>query len=54
LEIVQPSDYRTPIPKKAKVKSQYELYPLPFFNRERRCTWDMKPTGNYSADLETG
>src|SRR5260370_417464 len=54
MEIVQLSDYRTPPPKKARQKSQYELYPLPFFNRKERCTWAVKPTGNYSADCETG
>ena len=40
--------------KKVKAKSQYERYPLPFFNRKRRCTWDVMPSGDYSADCETG
>jgi hypothetical protein len=40
--------------KRPKQKSQYELYPLPFFNGKERCTWDVKPTGNYGADCETG
>jgi hypothetical protein len=32
----------------------YDLYPLPFFNRETRNTWDVSPTGDYRADCETG
>jgi hypothetical protein len=54
MEIIQLSDRRPPPPKRVKVKSQYELYPLPFFNRKKRCTWDVTPTGGYSADFETG
>jgi hypothetical protein len=52
--IVRLNDFRTPAPKPVKQKSQYELYPLPFFNGRERCTWDVKPTGDYSADCETG
>jgi len=42
--------------KKAKRKgvSQYDLYPLPFFDVKRRSTWAIKPTGDYSADYKTG
>jgi hypothetical protein len=40
--------------KRQKSQSQYELYPLPFFNADARCTWDVKPTGNYTVDCETG
>jgi hypothetical protein len=29
-------------------------YPLPSFNGKKRCTWDIKPTGSYTADCETG
>lgn len=32
----------------------YELYPLPFLNRKKRCCWDVKPTGDYAADCTTG
>jgi hypothetical protein len=52
--VVRLSDYRPPPPKRQKVKSQYEKYPLPFFNGKDRCTWDVKPSGNYFADCETG
>jgi hypothetical protein len=52
--VVQLNDYRAPPPKKARQKSQYELYPMPFFNRKERCTWEVKPTGNYSADCDMG
>src|SRR5262249_10242507 len=34
--------------------SLYELYPLPFFNKEKLCTWDIRPTGNYGIDCDTG
>src|SRR5450759_3721906 len=54
MAIIQLSDHRLPPPKRVKVKSQYELYPLPFFNRKKRCTWDVAPSGDYSADCETG
>jgi hypothetical protein len=45
---------KRPAQKRAKQKSQYELYPSLFFNRKDRCTWDVKPTGNYTADCEMG
>jgi hypothetical protein len=45
---------KRPAQKRPKQKSQYELYPLPFFNGKERCTWDVKPTGYYGADCETG
>ena len=35
-------------------QSMYDLYPLPFFNKEGHCTWDIRPTGDYSKDCETG
>jgi hypothetical protein len=54
MEIIQLSDHRPTPPKKMKQKSFYELYPMPFFNRKRRCSWDAAPTGNYTADCETG
>jgi hypothetical protein len=41
-------------PKPQRQKSRYERYPLPFFNRKARSTWDVTPTGNYSADCKTG
>jgi hypothetical protein len=37
-----------------KRKSFYELYPLPFFDRETRNTWAVHPSGDYTADCETG
>jgi hypothetical protein len=57
MEIIQLSDYRKPPPPPAprkKSKSQYDLYPMPFFNKKRRCTWDVQPTGDYEADCRTG
>jgi len=41
-------------PRRQKVKSQWERYPLPFFNLEKRSLWDVKPTGDYNTDCETG
>jgi len=41
-------------PVRKRTKSPYELYPLPFFNSKTGCMWDVQPTGNYSADCETG
>jgi hypothetical protein len=52
--VVKLSDYRKPLPKRKKGESVYELYPLPFLNRKRRCMWDVTPTGAYTADCETG
>jgi hypothetical protein len=40
--------------RRTKATSQYDLYPMPFFNADRRCTWDIKPTGDYGVDCETG
>lgn len=36
------------------VVSQYDRYPLPFFNAAACCTWAIKPTGDYAADCATG
>ena len=49
--IVQLADYRTPPSKRPKRKKGESV---PFFNRKERCTWDVAPTGNYTADCETG
>lgn len=52
--IVRLKDHQPPPPRQ---KSQYELYPLPFFNAEigiAGCAWDVKPTGNYGDDCKTG
>jgi hypothetical protein len=57
MQVIQLSDYRKPPPPpqpRQKRKSQYDLYPMPFFNKKRRCTWDVTPTGDYSADFKTG
>jgi hypothetical protein len=59
MQIIQLSDYRKPAltlpqPARKKSKSQYDLYPMPFFNKKRRCTWDVTPTGDYTADYRTG
>ena len=35
-------------------KSQYELYPLPFFDGKSHCTWKVQPTGDYGRDCNTG
>jgi hypothetical protein len=43
--------------RRPRQKSQYELYPLPFFNAKAStgpCTWDVTPTGDYAADCEIG
>jgi hypothetical protein len=54
---VRIKDYLQPPP--PRQKSQYELYPLPFFKVAKRrggggCTWHVTPTGSYSADYEIG
>jgi hypothetical protein len=49
--VVRIEDYLPPPPQQ---KSQYERFPLPFFNAEALCTWDVTPTGNYGDDCETG
>jgi hypothetical protein len=59
MQVVRLDDYRPPASKRVKQKrvkqkSQYELYPMPFFNRKERCTWDVTPTGDYTVDCETG
>ena len=41
-------------PKKRRPVSQYELYPLPFFDRKRLLTWAIEPSGRYTEDCETG
>jgi hypothetical protein len=43
-----------PARKRAKVKSQYDKHQLPFFDKASLSTWSVKPTGNYSADCQTG
>ena len=52
--VIQLSKYRTPAPKRVRVKSQYARYPLPFFNRKKRCAWDVHPTGDFCTDYKTG
>jgi hypothetical protein len=52
MTVVQISDYLPPPP--PPQKSLYELYPLPFFNRDKLSRWDVTPSGNYGADCETG
>jgi hypothetical protein len=56
--VVQISKYLPPRRRRPpRQKSQYELYPLPFFNADAAsgpCTWDVIPTGDYGADCETG
>jgi hypothetical protein len=56
MKVVQISDYLPARQKsRPRQKSQYELYPLPFFNTDAGpCTWDVTPTGDYAADCETG
>jgi hypothetical protein len=44
-------------PRRARVKSVFELYPMPFFNFDRRAQrrfWAVTPTGDYWADCKTG
>jgi hypothetical protein len=43
--------------RRARGKSVYDLYPMPFFNSDRRALhslWNVTPTGDYSADCDTG
>lgn len=41
-------------PKRKGGKSFYDLYPMPFFDKSRRCCWAVQPTGDYRKDLDTG
>jgi hypothetical protein len=34
--------------------SFYELYPMRFFDADRRSAWAVQPTGDYSEDRRTG
>ena len=52
MTIVKLSDHRPPAP--PPQKSQFELYPLPFFDRDALSTWAVEPSGDYAADCETG
>jgi hypothetical protein len=45
---------KPPSRRRSKTKSQYELYPLPFFAAKARSTWAVEPSGNYTADYATG
>lgn len=47
--VIRLSDYQGP-----PTQSQYERYQLPFFNSDALCTWDVKPSGDYGRDCETG
>jgi hypothetical protein len=49
-----PPGAATIVRRRTKATSQYDLYPMPFFNAGRRCTWDIEPTGDYGVDCETG
>jgi hypothetical protein len=49
MAIVKLDDYRTPPP-----RSQFEKYPLPFFDRDGLSTWAVEPSGDYAADVATG
>ena len=54
--VVQIKDFLPPKPqrRRGRQQSQYELYPLPFFNVKKLSTWDVTPTGDYVVDCETG
>ena len=52
MTVVQLNSYR-PAPRQ-RPRSQYDLYPLPFFNAAAHSTWDVEPTGDYGADCQTG
>ena len=54
MQVVRLDDYRPQVPKTVRRKSFYQLYPMPFFDRKRRCSWNVTPTGNYTADCEMG
>ena len=47
--VLQISDYREP-----PQKTQYELYPLPFFAAEKHSTWAVEPTGDYAKECDAG
>jgi hypothetical protein len=40
--------------KSRQSQSQYDRYPLSFFDRKAHSTWAIKSTGNYSKDCEIG
>lgn len=40
--------------RRAPAKSQYELYPLPFFDGKNLSTWAVQSSGDYSKDYATG
>jgi hypothetical protein len=42
------------VKRKAGKKSQYELYPMPFFSAAAQDTWTAKPSDDYTADCELG
>ncbi len=50
--VVRIKEYLPPPP--PRQKSQYERFPLPFFNAAALCTWSVTPSGNYGEDCETG
>jgi hypothetical protein len=52
--VVRIKDHLPPRPRRQRQKSLYELYPLPFFDRKRRCTWAIEPTGRYEEDYAKG
>jgi hypothetical protein len=53
--VVRIKDYLPPPPPRRKrQKSQYELYPLPFFDAKKHSCWSVQPTGNYWDDCKTG
>jgi hypothetical protein len=49
MNVIQIGDHLPPAQ-----QSQYQRYPLPFFNRDKLNTWDVTPSSNYAADCETG
>lgn len=41
-------------PPRPCVESQYQKYPLPFFDGYTLRTWNVTPTGDFAADVATG
>jgi hypothetical protein len=51
---MRPKTYKTNRAPPKRVGSQYERYPLPFFNAKAHSTWHIEPIGDFKTDRETG
>jgi len=55
--IVQISDYRPPVSKRAKVQPFHKKYPMPFFKPRKSSginAWKVSPSGDYGEDCKMG